>query len=74
MYTLISICIFKCGGVLAFIILTVYIHIHNYLYLTSHTYTYISFISLLTGLILYVLYSISGNPKPINPMFTHLFT
>ena len=73
MYTLISTYIFKCGGVLAFILLTVYIHTHISIYTTQYIYTYISFVSLLTALILYVLY-LPVKPKPISPTYTHLYT
>jgi hypothetical protein len=71
MYTLISTYIFKCGSVLAFILLTVYIHTHKYLYNAVHIHVHIFYsISLLTALILYVLYL----PKPISPTYTHLYT
>ena len=41
MYTLISTYIFKCGGVLALILLTVYIHSHKYLYNAVHIHVHI---------------------------------
>ena len=44
MNTLISTCIFKCGGVSAFILLTVYIHLHKYLYNAVHLHVHIFYI------------------------------
>ena len=47
MYTL------KCGGVLAFILLTVYIHTHNYLYIAYTTTFIVQYIYLLYRYVLH---------------------
>ena len=44
MNSLISTCIFKCGGVLALILLTVYFNTHKYLYNALHLHVHIFYI------------------------------
>jgi hypothetical protein len=61
MNTLISTCIFKCGSVLAFILLTVYIYTHTILYNVVHLHLHIFYICTDT-----VRTVSSGNPKPIS--------
>ena len=52
---------------------SLYTFTHLSIYTTQYMYTYIYFISLLNAPILYVLY-LPVKPKPISPMYTHMFT
>ena len=66
MNTLISTCIFKCGGVLAFILLTVYIKTLKYLYNAVHIHVHIFCIFLKRT------DTVRTVSKPISPTYTHL--